>query len=102
MRMFGLIACLLWWMVYKIKLIVIGFAITTRYCSYKADFYEFDWFLMQFTLLMNCMLGSTIHLGPDEIMIVGVASYTSRYIYHFRIIHYQEGLFFERGSIKKL
>ena len=63
---------------YWIKLIVIGLAINlaiklaieTCYRSHRSDFYRFNQASRQFILLMNCTLGSIIHLGPNTVMTI--------------------------------
>ena len=59
--------------------------IETCYYSYKFDFNRFDLSSKQFTLLMNCTLGSTIYLGSDIVMTAGPFSHKSKFICHFRI-----------------
>ena len=48
------------------------------------------------------MLGFTIHLGPNTVMIAGPSNYKSRFIYYFTIAHYQEESTSHRRLIKKL
>ena len=52
--------------------------------------------------LWICMLGFTIHLGLDAVMTAGSSSHKSRFIYHFIIAYYCEGLSSDRGLMEKL
>ena len=63
----------------------IGVAIKTRYCSYKSNFHRSDLSLKLFTSFLNCMLGSTIYLGSNSVMIAGTSRHKSRFICYFRI-----------------
>ena len=51
---------------------------------------------------INYMLGCTIYLGPNAVMTVGLSSHKFIFLYYFRMTYYQEGLFFDKRSIKKL
>ena len=64
---------------------VIDMAIKTWYCSQKSDFYKFDLSSRQFTLLINCTLGSIIYLSSNAVMITGPSSHKFRFICHFSI-----------------
>ena len=95
---------------YKIRLIVIGLAINlatklvieTHYCFHRSDFHKSGWSLRQFILLMNCTLDSTIYLVPNTVMIAKLFNHKFRFIYYFKIAHYQERSSFNRESIEKL
>ena len=71
---------------------VIGVAIKTRYRSHRSDFHRSDLSLRQFTSLINCTLGSNIHLGPNTVMIARPSSYKSKFICHFRITILSKGI----------
>ena len=70
---------------HKLHARVISVAIKTCYCSHRFDFHRSNPSLRQFTSLMNCMLGSTIYLSPNAVMIARPSSHKSRFICHFRI-----------------
>ena len=70
---------------YKLYAWVIGVAIKTCYSFYKSDFYRFDLSLRQFTLLINCTLGSIIHLSPNAVMTTKLFSHKSKFICYFKI-----------------
>ena len=65
---------------------VIGVTIKTCYYSYRSDFHKSDLFPRQFTLFMNCTLGSTIYLGPNAVMTARQSSHKSKFLFHFRIV----------------
>ena len=87
---------------YGIRLVVIGYAIETCYCSHRSDFHRFDQSMRQFTLFMNGTLSSTIYLDLDAVMAAELSSHKSKFIYHFKIVYYQKKLFSNRGSMEKL
>ena len=105
MRLVIIVLLLIWlswvWLIFKtiyfthkLHIWVIGVAIKTCYYSHKFHFYRFDLFPRQFTSLMNCILGFTIHLGYNIVMTAGSSSHKSRYICHFRIITLSRGIIF--------
>ena len=121
---------------YKIKFVIISFAINACYCSYRSDFYRSNWFSRQFISPINCMirssvfllklaivfkdltfiglicpqnnlfinhmLGSAIYLSPNIVMIAGLSSHKSIFIYYFRIVYYWNRLSSNKGLIEKL
>ena len=68
------------------RLVVISFAIKTRYYFYGSDFYRSDWSLRQFTSLMNCMLGSLALLSKlaiilTDLMFIGLIGLQDNLLY---------------------
>ena len=51
---------------------------------------------------MNYTLSFIIYMGSSAVIIARLFSHKSRFIYHFKIAHYQKGLSSNRRSIKKL
>ena len=51
---------------------------------------------------INYILGFTICLGPNTVMIAGLSSQKSRLISDFRIAALSRGIVLNRGSIEKL
>ena len=51
---------------------------------------------------INYILDFLIYLGSNAVITAGLSSYKSRFIYYFKITHYQERSSFDKGLIKKL
>ena len=82
------------------RLIVIGFAI--KLAIVLPDLTFKGLIGPQNNSLINYTLGFTIYLSLNAVITARPSSHKSKFICHFRIAHYWEKLFFDKGSIEKL
>ena len=79
----------------KLHAWVIGRAIKTCYYSHRSYFYKFNLSPTLFILIINCVLGFTIHLGLDTIITTRPSSHYSKFICHFRIATLSKKIVFQ-------